>query len=59
MVGRMFVQTVAKLTETGTEELKALLPFSGKKALSVEGTQVEVRESQNINVFFGAALVGY
>lgn len=55
----MFVQTVAKLTETGTEELKALLPFSGKKALSVEGTQVEVRESQNINVFFGAALVGY
>lgn len=52
VVGRTFVPIAAKLSET--EELKGLLPISGKNALSVEGTQVEVGESQTVNVFWGA-----
>ena len=46
MVGRIFVPILAKLTETGNEELKGLLPIPGEKALSMEETQVEVGESQ-------------
>lgn len=47
----------AKPTEPGSEELKGLLPTSGKKALSVKGTQVPGgRRRQNVAVFLGASV---